>query len=182
MVFADEGLEKKAVKTKRQGNIDTEEAERYNENIDFEEAEKRLTESSSQLSETFYEELEQALNGENKVNEITKDKHALSNIEARKWYLEQEAKIPDLIDKNLSLEEQAKQAFNLRNQFRMEARELMADRALAESLYKTDPNKSWEEMIQRQIDKGFTGDNIYKEIIASSQRSRETVNKSLGLE
>ena len=96
--------------------------------------------------------------------------------------MEQEAKIPDLIDKNLSLEEQAKQAFNLRNQFRMEARELMADRVLAESLYKTDPNKSWEEMIQRQIDKGFTGDSIYKEIIASSQRSRKTVNKSLGLE
>ena len=79
VVFADEGLEKKAVKTKRQGNIDTEEAERYNENIDFEEAEKRLTESSSQLSETFYEELEQALNGEsgenNSWNKGVKDKY-----------------------------------------------------------------------------------------------------------
>ena len=53
----------------------------------------------------------------------------------------------------------------------------MADRNLAETLYKT-----WEEVIQRQIDKGFTGDDIYKEIIASSQRSRKSVNKSLGLE
>ncbi len=108
--------------------------------------------------------------------------HSLSNVDARKWYLEQEAKIPDMIDKSLSIEGQAKQAFNLRNKFRTQARELMADRKLAESLYETDPNRTWEEMIQRQIDKGLTDDDIYKEIIASSQRSRKSVNKSLGLE
>lgn len=34
----------------------------------------------------------------------------------------------------------------------------------------------------RQLDKGLTGDDIYKEIIASSQHSRKAVNKSLGLE
>lgn len=44
----------------------------------------------------------------------------------------------------------------------------MADKKLAESLYKTDPNRTWEEMIQKQLDKGLTGDDIYKEIIASS--------------
>ena len=47
--------------------------------------------------------------------------YSLSNVEARKWYLEQEAKIPNMIDKSLSLEEQAKQAFNLRNKFRTQA-------------------------------------------------------------
>ena len=107
---------------------------------------------------------------------------SLSNVEARKWYLEHEAKIPDMLDTNLSLEGQAKQAFDLRNKFRTEARELMSDRTLAESLYKTDPNWSWEMMVQKQIDKGLTGDDIYKEIIASAQRSRKAVNKSLGLE
>lgn len=106
----------------------------------------------------------------------------LSNVEARKWYLEQEAKIPDLIDKSISLEQQAKQAFDLRNQFRTQARELMSDRELAESLNITDPNRSWEQIVQRQIEKGFTGDDIYKEIIESAQRSRIEVNKSLGLE
>ena len=111
-----------------------------------------------------------------------KGSKGLSNVEARKWYLEQEKRIADMIDKNLSIEEQAKQAFDLRNQFRTQARELMADRKLAESLYKTDPNRTWEEIVQRQIDKGLTGDDIYKEIIDSSQRSRKTVNKSLGLE
>ena len=112
---------------------------------------------------------------------VENQKYSLSNVEARKWYLEQEAKIPDMIDSSLSLEEQAKQAFNLRNNFRTEARELMADRATAESLYKTDPNWSWEKIVQKQVEKGLSGDDIYKEIIASSQRSREAVNKSLGV-
>ena len=112
---------------------------------------------------------------------VETQKYSLSNVEARKWYLEQEAKIPDMIDSSLSLEEQAKQAFNLRNKFRTEARELMADRATAESLYKTDPNWSWEKIFQKQVEKGLSGDDIYKEIIASSQRSRDAVNKSLGV-
>jgi hypothetical protein len=86
-----------------------------------------------------------------------------------------------MIDSSLSLEEQAKQAFNLRNKFRIEARELMADRAIAESLYKTDPNWFWEKIVQKQVEKGLSGDDVYKEIIASSQRSRDTVNKSLGV-
>ena len=112
---------------------------------------------------------------------VETQKYSLSNVEARKWYLEQEAKIPSMIDSSLSLEEQAKQAFNLRNKFRIEARELMADRAIAESLYKTDPNWSWEKIVQKQVEKGLSGDDIYKEIIASSQRSKDAVNKSLGV-
>lgn len=58
-----------------------------------------------------------------------------------------------MIDKSLSLEEQSKQAFNLRNQFRTQARGLMADRAAAESLYKTDPNLTWEEIVRKQSEK-----------------------------
>ncbi len=106
----------------------------------------------------------------------------LSNVDARKWYLEQEAKIPDLIDDSLPLEQQARQAFDLRNQYRTQARELMSDRQLAESLYATDPNLTWEQIIQKQIDKGLSGDDIYKAIIESSQHSRTSVNQSLGLE
>ena len=58
----------------------------------------------------------------------------------------------------------------------------MADRKSAESLYKTDPNLSWEDVIQKQINKGLTGDDIYNAIVKSAQRSRRSVNKSLGLE
>ena len=108
--------------------------------------------------------------------------HSLSDLDARKWYLSQEAKIPDLIDYGQPLKQQAYQAFFLRNKFRTTARELMANRELAESLYITDPNLTWEVIIQKQANKGLTGDDIYKSIIQSSQRSRTSVNKSLGLE
>lgn len=47
-----------------------------------------------------------------------------------------------------SLEQQVRLAFDLRNQYGTQARELMADRKLAESLYKTDPNLTWEQIIQ----------------------------------
>ncbi len=87
-----------------------------------------------------------------------------------------------MINKNLPLEEQAKQAFNLRNSFRTAARELMADRELANSLYKTDPNLTWEQVVNKQIEKGLKGDEIFYAIIESSQRSRVSVNVKLGLE
>lgn len=106
----------------------------------------------------------------------------MSNVDVRKWYLSQEAKIPELIDRSQSLENQAYQAFSLRNEFRTTARELMADRATAESLYITDPNRTWEQMVNKQINNGLIGDDIYRAIINSSQKSRPSVNKSLGLE
>ena len=70
--------------------------------------------------------LEGAANGAESAAEdagkvVESGTYSLSNVEARKWYLEQEAKIPNMIDKSLSLEEQAKQAFNLRNKFRTQA-------------------------------------------------------------
>jgi uncharacterized protein YkwD len=105
----------------------------------------------------------------------------LSNLDARQWYLEQESKIPNMIDKNLSLEDQAKQAFDLRNQFRTQARDLMSDRDLAASLNKADPNLTWEQVVQKYSDKGFKGDALYQEIINAAQRSRTSVNESLGL-
>lgn len=106
----------------------------------------------------------------------------LSNVDARKWYLEQEKKIPLLIDTSLPKKDQAKQAFDLRNGFRTQARELMADRELAEKLMREEPNLTWEAVVQKAINKGYSGDEVYQSIIDSSQRSRTSVNKKLGLE
>ena len=105
----------------------------------------------------------------------------LSNIETRTWYLEQESRISNLLDKKLSLEQQARQAFELRNQFRTEARELMADRNLAEVLNKTEKNLTWEQLVSKKMQEGFSGDELWKSIIESSQKSRASVNESLGL-
>jgi hypothetical protein len=48
-----------------------------------------------------------------------------------------------------SLEQQVRLAFDLRNQYGTQARELMADRQPAESLYKTAPDLIWELIIQK---------------------------------
>ena len=71
VVFADEGLENKGMKTEEQGNLDTEEAEGYNEDTEEKDrhGERKEHLSPSQLSETFYKELEQALNGESGEND-----------------------------------------------------------------------------------------------------------------
>jgi hypothetical protein len=42
----------------------------------------------------------------------------LSNVEARKWYLGMEAQIPERMDATVSLQGQARQAFDMRNQIR----------------------------------------------------------------
>ena len=66
----------------------------------------------------------------------------------------------------------------MRNRYRTQARELMSERQLAEALYATDPNLTWEQIVQKQIDKGLFGDDIYKAIIENSQRYRTSVNQS----
>ena len=107
---------------------------------------------------------------------------SLSNLDARKWYLRQETTIPGRIDKNLSLEDQAKQAFEWRNRIRTRARELMMDRKTAEGLNITDPNQTWEQMVQKKMDRGLSGDAIYQAILESSTHSRPEVNRAFGLE
>jgi filamentous hemagglutinin len=118
----------------------------------------------------------------NHLDDLAVKPGTLSNVDARKWYISQEARIKDLIDPSLSLEEQAKQAFELRNQFRTQARNLMADRELAEKLMHEEPNLTWEQVIQKAKDKGYSGDDIYRYIIDSSQRSRSSVNTDIGLD
>jgi len=93
-----------------------------------------------------------------------------------------EKTIAGLLDTSLPLEQQARQAYELRNQFRIQARELMADRSLAEELMINEPNLSWEQVVQKAIDRGNTGDDVYRYVIGSSQRSRASVNQSLGLD
>jgi len=106
----------------------------------------------------------------------------LSNYDARKWYLQQEAKMPGLVnDPAFSLEQRARLAFGLRNSYRTQARNLMSDRMLAERLMLEEPNLTWEQLIQKVSNKGLAGDDIYMYIIESSQRSRPSVNNQFGL-
>ncbi|CAB3661281.1 hemagglutinin repeat-containing protein [Achromobacter aegrifaciens] len=105
----------------------------------------------------------------------------LTDREARAWYLSKEAEIPSRIDAGLSLEDQAKQAFAMRNDLRSTARELMSNRDLADSLNKSDPNRTWSEITNKYSSQGLSGDDLWRKIIEKSQSSRESVNNGLGM-
>lgn len=108
------------------------------------------------------------------------DAASMSNVEVRQWYLKQEAMIPELIDPTASLEIQAKQAVELRNVFRTSARVAMQDQDAAKLLEKANPKMTWEQVVQK-YSALYKGDELYRQIILASQRSRDSVNQSLGL-
>ena len=106
---------------------------------------------------------------------------SLTTVEARSWYLAAEAKMLAQIEKTAPLEVQAYQMWGLRNYYRTEARQAMADTNMAADLWRTDPNRTWEAVVKKTYEQGYRGDALWQEIIASSQRSRTSVNDALGL-
>jgi hypothetical protein len=113
---------------------------------------------------------------------------SLNDLSARQWYLAQEARIPQLLDKNASFEDQARQAWALRNEFRTEARNAMTNRAGAKKISDENPNLTWEQTYRRYEYEtpARTGSKrspaqIFQAIIEASQRSRPSVNEALGI-
>jgi len=106
-----------------------------------------------------------------------------SDYEARmKFYIKPEAEMDNLMDPSWSLYEQAEWSFNYRNHLRSVTRYMMADREGAINLAVTEPNFTWEGIIQHKINnKGLSGDDIYLDIINSARKSRPSVNQKLGI-
>ena len=119
----------------------------------------------------------------NKIKLLTGDMKYRSHTlkEAREWYFEQELRIKDIIDKDLSLFEQAKQAFHLRNYIRIMARLFMKDGIMLEELTVIEPVLLWENLVNQKIAEGFRGNEIWLEIIKGAGRSRASVNRYLGI-
>ncbi len=107
--------------------------------------------------------------------------YSLDDVAARQWYHSQLERIPSQIDRSLPLRVQSRRAFELRNQARAEARLLMRNRQLATDLDFTDPLPTWQQMLKRAASKGFEGEDIYRYILESSQRSRASFDAGLGL-
>ena len=57
----------------------------------------------------------------------------------------------------------------------------MSDSAGAAKLELTDPNLTWRQIVKKYKAQGYEGDNLWKKIIEPSQKSRQSVNKSLNL-
>lgn len=107
----------------------------------------------------------------------------LPNRAVRKWYLSHDAAIKTEIDLTGSLEQQAQQAFDLRNLYRTQARDLMDDQIARAELDKTDPNKTFEELVADKMRrKGLTREEALEDIISTAGKTRKTINRALGLE
>lgn len=111
---------------------------------------------------------------------------SLDGTETRTVYLRGEARVAALNEQwkqeGLDAEERARRTFDLRNSLRTYCRDLMVDQAARAALDETAPNLTWEQMLQKEAAKGNTGDNAYEQIAASAARSRDSVNKSLGID
>ncbi len=127
--------------------------------------------------------------GKTKIDLTQKDygdiinmKGKMSNVDVRKWYKYHNENIPQLIDSSKSIEEQARQACKLRNQYRIQARELMRDQDARKILDQTDPIISFEELLSDKMKrKHLSRDEAVKDILNTAVKTRRSVNKELGL-
>ena len=107
----------------------------------------------------------------------------MSNTAARKWYVIHDKNIHNEVDKTLPLEERARQAFELRNKYRTQSRELMADKAARVKLDKDNPNWKWEDLIEYKMQsKSFTREQAIEDIYRTAMKSNKDVNKKFSLE
>lgn len=115
-------------------------------------------------------------------NEIEGLKGSLGNKEVRSWYKAHDANIPNVIDREKPLVDQAKQAFELRNTYRTQARDLMKDQEARKVLDKTYPNPSFESLIEHKKKKyGMTDEEAYTDIIRSSATTNRQFDATAGL-
>lgn len=106
-----------------------------------------------------------------------------SNREVREWYISEVSNIPNMIDKTLPLEEQARQAFEKRNLIRSKAREMMADKEMRNILETEKPNMTFDELIASKMKrKGLTRKEAQIDILKTATKTNKNVNKELGLD
>lgn len=112
---------------------------------------------------------------------ITEDTEigSLSTYHARIWYIWQKGQISSRIDHTQPLEQQARDACNLRNKYRAAARDYMLDEEWAQFLRDNEKNRTFEEIFDYR--KGIhndsvTDDIIYEEILNSALKGREPLN------
>lgn len=116
-------------------------------------------------------------------DEVSKYRGKLSDRAVRKWHKYHDEQIPDMLDRSKPLEDQARQACELRNQHRTQARDLMRDQEARKRLDETEPNRTFEELVTDKMKrKGLTRQQAYEDILQTATKTRKSVNKSLGLE
>ena len=107
---------------------------------------------------------------------------ATDNQSVREWYVANVRDIGNRIDETKSLEDQARQAYEMRNNMRSQARAAMADTETAKMLDETFPEPTFEELIdQKMKKKGLTREDAIADIRRSATTTNPNVNKEFGL-
>ena len=114
-------------------------------------------------------------------------KGTLSDDETRTVYTTFELRMAEvhaqLVRDRAGAEERARTMYGMRAALRSWTRALMENRELAEYLNANEPNPTFEALVERQrTKKGLTGDAIFEAIVASSMRSRSSVNDAFGID
>ena len=144
---------------------------------------KEMKYNNKELWET-YKANKQAVLNNLPIQELSKLKGKLGNKETRDWYNNKTAQIPNKIDRELPLEQQARQACELRRYYKFQARELMADQEARRQL---DANpetriKTFEEILEEKMrpveldGKGLTREEAYYDIVESAATTNRGVN------
>lgn len=109
--------------------------------------------------------------------------NSLSNYQARIWYTWRKMQIEKIISKIPNLEDKAKKAFELRNEFRTTTRQYMKDRKLANYLEIAEKNQEWDSFVTfLKEEKKLSGNNLWEYIIRKSQFGRDEVDKLFKIE
>ena len=115
-------------------------------------------------------------------NDIIHMKGKMSSRDVRKWYDAHDKKIYEHIDTSRPIEEQAKQAHMLRNQYKFQARELMEDQEARKGLDRDFPLHDFSYYFEKYSQMYDNEEDVYKAIVNSSMRPNKEVNKKFGLE
>jgi hypothetical protein len=87
-----------------------------------------------------------------------------------------------MIDKTKPFEEQVRQAFELRNKYKHEARVAMSDAATAKLLEQFRPTPTFEGLIEDKMKrKGLTRQEALEDILKTASVTNPDVNKEFGL-
>lgn len=141
---------------------------------------KMLNNNSDEYKQLRHQFNEKVINSD--YDDIKHLNGSLSDKVTRQWYVLHDKKIPDMIDRNQSIEDQARQAHALRNQFRTNARDLMLNQDERKWLDKSHPNLTFEEQVDKKMsDKGMTRDEAIQDILKTASKSNKKVNEKFKL-
>ena len=100
----------------------------------------------------------------------------------REWYVANVSNIPNLIDNSQPIEIQARKAYELRNQYKRDARSAMSDKETVRILEKRRPVPTFEQLLEHKIkDKGLSREEALEDILRTASKTNEDVNKEFGL-